>query len=41
MDLTIEQALMDDVYYTLALVGISIVAFNLGLVLGGLWALTI
>ena len=41
MDLTIEQVLMDDVYYALALVGISIAAFNIGLAVGWLWALTI
>ena len=41
MNYTIEQVLMDDLYYVLALVWISIVAFNIGLALGGLWALTI
>ena len=41
MDLTIEQVLMDDLYYTLALVWMCTAAFNIGLALGGLWVLTI
>ena len=41
MDYTIRQVLMDDVYYALALVWVCVCSFNIGLAVGGLWALTI